>query len=142
MRRVRNTQGFVAIFMMIALITGAVFGAALGQALNTSISEKRILSILAALFAVLIIGVIRRLFGKAYPSVFMAPHGKTIPPAVWLGIAFSAVVGGLAGHDIGLQFGVTSGALFGLASGTIAGVSMSMLMIVYFHEHPEEGVEY
>jgi uncharacterized membrane protein YfcA len=128
--------------MLIALIVGAFFGAALGQTLDSSISEKRILSILTALFAVLIIDVVRRLFGKAYPSVFLAPRDKTIPPAVWLGVGFSSVVGGLAGHDIGLQFGVTSGALFGLASGTIAGISMSMLMIVYFHEHPEEGVEY
>jgi hypothetical protein len=137
-----DTGGFASIFIFIALTVGIISGALFGQLLDSSLGEKRILSILAALFSVVIIWLVRHFLGNAFPAVLVKPRGKSIPPAVWLGVFFSSVVGGLAGHDIGLFFGVTSGVLFGMLSGTIAGVSMSMLMIVYFHEHPEEGTEY
>ena len=94
----RDTGGFASIFMFIALMVGAIAGAAFGQSLNGGVSERRLLSILAALFAVVIIWLIRHFLGNAYPAVFVKPHGKSIPPALWLGLAFSSVVGGLAGH--------------------------------------------
>ncbi|MDW6024880.1 hypothetical protein SAZ10_24295 [Mesorhizobium sp. BAC0120] len=137
-----RTGGFASTFIFIALLAGAIFGATFGQALDGRIAERRVLSILAAFFAVLIIWLVRHFLGKAYPAAFVKPRGKSIPLAVWLGVTFSSVVGGLAGHDIGQLFGVTSGALYGLISGTIAGISMSMLMVVYFHEHPEERTEF
>jgi hypothetical protein len=140
--RKQDTSNFASTFIFIALLMGAVAGAAFGQALDSSVSDRRLLSILAALFAVAIIWLVRHFLGEAYPAAFVKPRGRSIPPAVWLGLAFSSVVGGLAGHDIGQLFGVSSGALFGLISGTIAGISMSMQMIVYFHEHPEEHTEF
>lgn len=137
-----NTRGFVSVFMFVALILGAFAGTALGASLDGSMSERRGLSIVAALFALAVIWLVRHFLGEGFPAVFMKPRGKSIPPAVWLGVVFSSIVGGLAGHDIGLLFGVSSGALFGLISGTIAGISMSMLMVVYFHEHREERTEF
>lgn len=107
----RDTGGFASTFMFIALIIGAFFGTAFGQSLDGSVSERRLLSILSALFAMMIIWLVRHFLGNAFPTVFVKPHGKSIPPAVWLGVVFSSIVGGLAGHDIGQLFGVTSGAL-------------------------------
>lgn len=137
----RSTSNFASIFIFIALIIGAVAGAAVGWTLAGRIGD-RLLSIFAALFAVVAIWSLRHVLGDSYPDLFARPRDKSIPPAIWLGVAFSSVVGGLAGHDIGLLFGVTTGALFGLTSGTIAGASMAMLVIVYLHEHPEEHSEF
>jgi hypothetical protein len=98
--------------------------------------------VLAALSAIIVLGVVRRGCGKLFPKLFLTPRGSSIPLVVWISAVYSAVVGGLAGHDCAQLVGVPSAPIIGLFSGTIAALRMVTLMILYFKQHPEEGVEF
>jgi hypothetical protein len=136
-----DSQGFVAIFLLIAALIGAATGSAIGAALAGSVS-LRLLAIVAAISAIIVLGVVRSGLGKSFPTLLLARRGFSVPLVVWISALYSAVVGGLAGHDFGQFVGVPSAAITGFFSGTIATVSMATLMILYFKQHPENGVEF
>lgn len=141
MANTEDSQGFVAIFLLIAALIGAATGAAIGAALAGSIS-LRLLAIVAAISAIIALGIVRSGLGKSFPTMLMARRERSTPLAVWISALYSAVVGGLAGHDFGQFVGVPSAAIIGFFSGTIATVSMATLMILYFKQHSEKGVEF
>jgi hypothetical protein len=141
MARTPSSKGFISIFFLIVWLAGAAGGAVLGYLLDGVIDE-RLLGIVAAFLVVILLGILRQALGASFPSLFLAPKRATIPVAVWVSIAFATLVGGLAGHDLSQLADISSGAMIGSLSGTIAAISMASLMILYFREHPEEGVEF
>jgi hypothetical protein len=132
-----TVRNLVAIFLLIVSAFGAVGGAAIGYGLDGIVPDRRLLALLAAFFAVALVIVFRRVLGRSYP-----PLRIKFPLVGWLTICFSTLIGGLAGHDLTQLFGLTRGIVTGFTSGTLASISMAMLMIVYFYEHPEKGVEF
>jgi hypothetical protein len=116
---------------------GAVVGAAIGYGLDGVVPERRLLALFAAFSAVALVIVFRGVLGRSYP-----PLRIKFPLVGWLNVCFSTLIGGLAGHDLTQLFGLTRGIVTGFASGTLASISMAMLMIIYFYEHPEKGVEF
>src|SRR4051794_17247444 len=107
MSNVEDSQGFIAIFLLVMVLFGAATGAAIGAVLAGTV-HLRWLAILSALSAIFVLGVIRAGFGRSFPKLFLAPHGSSIPSAVWVSAFYSAVVGGLAGHDCGELVGLPS----------------------------------
>jgi len=141
MPNTRGSQGFVAIFLLVMVLIGAVTGAIIGAA-SAGAVHLRWSALLAVLSAIIVIGIARSSFGKSFPKLFLAPRSRSIPLAVWISAVYSALVGGLAGHDLGQLVGVASAPIIGFFSGTIAAIGMAMLMILYFKQHPERGVEF
>jgi uncharacterized membrane protein YfcA len=141
MSNTQDSQGFVAIFLLVMVLIGAVTGTAIGAALAGTM-HLRWLAVLSALLVIIFLGTIRTRLGRLFPKLSLARRGSSIPSAVWIGGFYSAIVGGLAGHDFGQLAGIYSAPLVGFFSGTIAAVSMSALMILYFRNHPGQGVEF
>jgi hypothetical protein len=141
MPNTEGSQGFIAIFLLIMVLIGAAAGATIGAALG-GLVHLRWLAVLAALSAIIVLGIVRGGLGKFFPNLFLPPRGSSIPLVVWIGAIYSAIVDGLAGHDLGQLGGVSSAPIIGFLSGTIAAVSMATLVILYFKQHPEEGVEF
>jgi hypothetical protein len=84
----------------------------------------------------------RNFLGSISPSLRLGRSGSKVPSYLWLAICLATIIGGLAGHDLCELGQVMSGAVIGFASGALAAVSMAMLMVFYFHAHPESGVEF
>jgi hypothetical protein len=141
MSHAEGSEGFIAIFLLVMVLIGAATGAAIGAVLAGTL-HLRWLALLSALSTIIVLGVVRGGFGKSFPKLFLAPRGSAVPSAVWISGLYSAVVGGLAGHDCGQLVGVPSAPMIGFFSGTIAAASMATLMIVYFKQHPEQGAEF
>jgi hypothetical protein len=137
-----GSQGFVAIFLLMVTLLGALTGAGVGYGLDGVLHGRRLLALLAAFSAVAVVSVLRVVLGRSSPLLFLAPPGAKIPLQVWLSVCLSTLIGALAGHDLTQLFDVPYGAIVGLFSGGLASISMATLMIVYFHEHPERGVEF
>ena len=97
---------------------------------------------MAAISAIIVLGIVRSGLGKSFPTMLLARRERSTLPVVWISALYSAVVGGLAGHDFGQFVGVPSAAIIGFFSGTIAAISMATLMILYFKQHPRNGVEF
>src|SRR5690348_8801609 len=141
MARTSDGAGFISIFLFIVSLAGAAGGAILGYVLESFVHE-RLLGIVAAFLVIILIWLLRRALGASFPWLFLAPKTDTIPVTVWVSVAFSTFVGGLAGHDLSQLARSSSGALIGFLSGTIAAISMASLMIIYFREHPEAGIKF
>jgi hypothetical protein len=116
MPNTEGSQGFIAIFLLVMVLIGAATGAAIGAALAGSV-HLRWLALLAALSAIIVTGAARSGFGKAFPKLFLASRGSSIPLVVWISGIYSAVVGGLAGHDFGQLVGVPSAPIIGFFQG-------------------------
>ena len=141
MARTSDGAGFISIFLFIVSLAGAAGGAILGYVLE-SVVHERLLGVVAAFLVIILIWLLRRVLGASFPWLFLAPKAAAIPFAIWVSVAFSTFVGGLAGHDLSQLAGSSSGALIGCLSGTIAAISLASLMIIYFREHPEVGIRF
>ena len=127
-----NREGSVSIFLLVAIVLGATSGAIAGGILDGLVSDRRVLALLAALFAVLLVGVVRRFLGETFPALFLTPTRSPIPVSAWVIIVISALIGGLAGHDLGELARTSAGMFVGLFSGTLAALSMATLVLLYF----------
>jgi hypothetical protein len=125
-----NREGVVSISVLVMAILGGVSGAVVGYLLNT-LPDRRLLAVVAALVAVGVAGAARRLLNRVSPSLSMMPTGARIPPAVWAGIVLSALVAGLAGHDLVIVVGDSWGAVMGLVSGVLGALAMALCLILY-----------
>jgi hypothetical protein len=92
------------------------------------------LAILAALVAVMVVGILRRFLGETYPRLFLEPTPTRISVAVWVSILVSALIGGLAGYDLSELAGTSAGVFIGLFSGSLATLSMALLVIVHLRQ--------
>jgi hypothetical protein len=132
----------VASFSLVVSILGALAGVVAGYGLDRIVDGRRLLAILASVFAVVVIIVFRSSLGRLSPSLQIGGTGSRVSSYLWVAICLSTIIGGLAGHDLCELFQISSGAVIGFASGSLAAVSIVMLMILYFHAHPEAGVEF
>lgn len=142
MRVAGCSQGFIAIFLLIVAVVGAVGGAIVGYGLGAFGTQERILAILAAFAAIVLVIAVRHGLSKPYPSLFLTVHEADFPVPFWTSVFFSTLVGGLAGHDLGEALGTPMDWEFGLFSGALAALSMAALMILYFYDNPEKGLEF
>jgi hypothetical protein len=120
---------------------GALAGATVGYGLGQVLSGRRVLAVLAALLAVGVTALFRVYLGRILPRLGLWQHGK-IPLYLWISVGLSTILGGLAGHDLCEYFNVSSGLVIGSVSGVQAALSMALLMVLYFHEHPEVHLEF
>ena len=131
-----------ASFTLAVSILGALAGVIAGYGLDRVVDSRRLLALLAAVFAVAVIVAFRNFLGSISSSLRLGRSGSKVPSYLWLAICLATIIGGLAGHDLCELWQVMSGAVIGFASGALAAVSMAMLMVFYFHAHPESGVEF
>ncbi len=131
-----------ASFVLVISIVGGIAGVIVGYGLQAALPGTRSLALLAAFLAVAITSIFRSYLGRLSPSLQLWHHRAKVPLYLWLSICLSTIIGGLAGHDLCEAFDVSSGAIIGLVSGVLAAVSMALLMVLFFHEHPENKVEF
>lgn len=142
MKHSDGSQGFISIFLFIVSLLGAAGGALVGYCLDQFGTNLRLLAILTAFSAVALVIIVRHVFGKMFPSLVLAVHEAGFPIPFWISVCFSILLGGLAGHDLCEIFAAPSGVMIGLTSGVLAAVSMATLMILYFLDHPQRGLEF
>lgn len=131
-----------ASFVLVISILGGIAGVIAGYGLEAALPGARSLALVAAFFAVAITSIFRSYLGKVSPSLQLWQHQAKVPLYLWLSICLSTIIGGLAGHDLCEAFEVSSGPIIGLVSGVLAALSMALLMVLFFHEHPENKVEF
>lgn len=131
-----------ATFVLVISILGAIAGVIVGYGLQEVLSGTRLLALFAAFFAVAITSIFRSYLSRLSRSLRVWKHGAKVPLYLWLSICLSTVIGGLAGHDLCESFDVSSGPIIGFVSGVLASLCMALLMVLFFHEHPESRVEF
>jgi hypothetical protein len=131
-----------ASFTLFVSILGALAGVVAGYGLDRVVDSRRLLALLAAVFAVTVIVAFRHFLGRISPALRAWRAGSKIPSYFWIATCIATIIGSLAGHDLCELEQVASGAVVGFASGALAAVSLAMLMVFYFYEHPETGVEF
>ena len=131
-----------ASFVLVISILGALVGVITGYGLQELLSGTRLLALLAAFFAVAITSIFRSYLGRLSRSLRLRKHDAKVPLYLWLSICLSTVIGGLAGHDLCESFDVSSGPVVGFVSGVLASLCMALLMVLFFHEHPEDHLEF
>jgi hypothetical protein len=131
-----------ATFMLAVSILGALVGAIAGYEFDRLVNDRRLLALTAAFFAVAVVSILRRYLGALSPALSLGQFARKVSPYLWLSIGLSSIIGGLAGHDLCVLFQDTSGAVVGFASGVLAAISKSILMVLYFREHPKVGVDF
>jgi hypothetical protein len=117
-------------------------GWAVGYGLDRFVHGRRLLAILAAFSAVVLVSILRHLLSDLVPALAPVRPEVRLPWPVWLSIFFSTLIGALAAYDLCEASELTSGWIVGFASGLLAAISMAVLMILYFYRHPESGVEF
>jgi hypothetical protein len=131
-----------ASFTLFVSILGALAGVIAGYGLDRVVESRRLLALLAAVFAVAVIVAFRNSLGRISPTLRVWRAGSKIQSYFWIATCLATIIGGLAGHDLCELGQVASGAVVGFASGALAAVSLATLMVFYFYEHPETGVEF
>lgn len=141
MRRRNRSGGFASAFTLVVSIVGAFVGVIVGYSLDDHVQSRRLLAFLAAAAAVLVVTFGRHILASI-PALSIAGGRNEIRPFLWFSIVLSSILGALAGHDLCELYSLSAGWIIGLSSGILASLSMALIMVVYFHEHPEKGVEF
>jgi uncharacterized membrane protein YeaQ/YmgE (transglycosylase-associated protein family) len=136
------SQGLVAAFISLVGLLGAIVGGIVGYVLAGAVHDHRLLALVSAFVAVIAISLARRFLAKLFPVLSLGRPGVGAPAHLWLSICFAAIIGGLAGHDLGEWFGAPWAALEGFIAGLFAAMAMATLMSIYFHAHHKKGVEF
>jgi hypothetical protein len=131
-----------ATFVLIVSILGALSGVIAGYELDREVTDRRLLALISAFFAVAVVSIFRSYLGKLSPALSLGRFARKVSRYLWFSICLSTIIGGLAGHDLCELFGVSSGAVVGFASGVLAAISKAVLMVLYFHEHPKTDVAF
>jgi hypothetical protein len=115
-------------------ILGALAGSITGSVLDGEVSERHTLALLSALVAVVVVAIVRWALGARFPSLFVVQTNAPMPLMVWIAILFSALVGGLAAHDLIGLGGHFSGRVLGLVAGILATLCMGICVILYYRD--------
>lgn len=142
MARSAGSQGFVAVFLVLISVLGAIGGVITGYILDRVIHDRRLLAILAAFIAVAFATAVRVLMARRAPGVFLAKQHTGLPRALAISACITSLAGGLAAHDLSRLADISSGPIIGFVSGTLAALLMALLMIVYFHQHSAARLEF
>lgn len=137
-----DSQGFVAVFLVLISALGAIGGVITGSIFDGAIHDRRVLAIVAAFVAVAFATAVRILMARRAPALFLARQRTGLTRALVIIACITSLASGLAAHDLSRLAEITSGPIIGFVSGTLAALIMALLMIVYFHRHPAAGVEF
>ncbi|WP_414476064.1 hypothetical protein [Microvirga sp. M2] len=137
-----GVQGLEPIVVLLVGLFGALAGWVVGYSLDGIVQGRRLLAILAAISAVVLVTILRHVLSDLVPALAPVRPAARLPWPVWLSIIFSTLIGALAAYDLCEASALTSGWVVGFTSGTLAAVSMAVLMMLYFYRHPETGIEF
>lgn len=125
-------QGVISASLLVVLLVATTVGALVGLVLGGVVQSAVLLGIIAALAGTLVAALVR------YKLVFQGSGAGAdesgIPTVVVVNAAIASLAGGLAGHDLAVQFQEGASAVWiGALSGLIASILMALLMITYHY---------
>lgn len=118
--------------LIVVILVGGAVGALIGFLFGDVVTNGSLLAILAALVGNAVAAVTR------YKLVFVGSRAggdeSRIPGLVAVNGAIAAVAGGLAGHNLAVEFEQAGSAVWvGTLAGLFGAILMAMLMIAYHY---------
>jgi hypothetical protein len=123
--------GLVSASIIVMVVIGAFGGGFVGLILGTMLNSQLSLAIVAAFAAVIVAFIARHIaFGSQEQILF--------PPLTLLHIIISALVGGLAGHELAVDLREPpASGLIGGISGLLAAVLYSCFVITFLYRRAD-----